>query len=158
MDNQEKTSITASQLQYQFSTLGGKVLTGLIPILIYSIVQLLRYGNRSDYLLLLIGSLLSAGAVMGYIINELTNGIKGKKSFLAMFLAFAGLIPWAFGSYVVFVSGFWSLKDLADGFSIFVIVKTLAAILFGYMVVSNFYKITEIGKAISNKEFAIIDK
>jgi len=158
MNNQEKTSITASQLQYQFSTLGGKVVTGLLPVLIYSIIQLIRHGNQSDYLLLLIGCLLSAAAVMGYIINELTNGVKGKKGFLAMILAFAGFIPWAFGSYVVFVSGFWSLKDLADGFSIMVILKSLAAIFFGYMVVSNFYKITEIGKAISNKAFVISDK
>lgn len=158
MENQEKTSITTSQLQYQFSTLGGKVLTGLVPILIYSIIQLIRLGNQGDYLLLLVGCLLSAAAVMGYIINELTNGVKGKKSFLAMILAFAGFIPWAFGSYVVFVSGFWSLKDLADGFSIIVILKALAAVFFGYMVVSNFYKITEIGKAISNKAFAISDK
>lgn len=158
MEHQEKTTLTVSQLQYQFSTLGGKVLTGLIPVLIYSIVQLVRHGNQSDYMLLLVGSLLSAAAVMGYIINELTNGVKGKKGFLAMFLAFAGLIPWAFGSYVVFVSGFWSLKELADGFSIIVILKALAAIFFGYMIVSNFYKITEIGKAISNKAFVIEDK
>lgn len=155
---QDKTTITTSQLQYQFSTLGGKVLVGLVPVLIYSIVQLVRHGNQSDYMLLLVGSLLSAAAMMGYIINELTNGVKGKKSFLAMFLAFAGLIPWVFGSYVVFVSGFWSLKGLADGFSILLILKALVAIFFGYMVVSNFYKITEIGKAISNKAFAIEDK
>lgn len=155
---QDKTTITTSQLQYQFSTLGGKVLVGLVPVLIYSIVQLVRHGNQSDYMLLLVGSLLSAAAMMGYIINELTNGVKGKKSFLAMFLAFAGLIPWAFGSYVVFVGGFWSLKGLADGFSILLILKALVAIFFGYMVVSNFYKITEIGKAISNKAFAIENK
>ncbi len=158
MEHQEKTTVTVSQLQYQFSRLGGQVLIGLVPVLIYSIVQLVRYGNQGDYMLLLTGSLLSAGAVMGYIINELTNGVKGKKSFLAMILAFAGLIPWAFGSYVVFVSGFWSLKGLVDGFSIMLILRALAAIFFGYMVVSNFYKITEIGKAISNKAFAIEDK
>ena len=95
---------------------------------------------------------------IGYIINELTNGVKREKSFLAMFLAFGGLIPWAFGIYIVFVSGFWSLKNLADGFSSIVIIKAIIFVFLGYVVVSNFYKITEIGRNISKGAFAIQDK
>jgi len=150
--------VSVSQLQGEFSKLGGKAITALVVVLVYSIVQLSRLGNESDYLLLLIGSLLSGAAIMGYIINELTNGVKGKKSFLAMFLAFGGLIPWAFGSYVVFITGFWSLKNLADGFSSIVILKAIIFVFLGYVVVSNFYKITEIGKTISKKAFTIQDK
>jgi hypothetical protein len=158
MENQEKPTITVSQLQREFVTLAGKAVTALIPVFIYSIVQLIRLGNQADYLLLLVGCILSAGAIIGYIINELTNGVKKKKSFLAMFLVFGGLIPWAFGSYVVFVSGFWSLKDLASGFSSIIILKSLIFVFLGYIVVSNFYKITEIGKHISNEAFTIEDK
>ena len=158
MENQEKPTITVSQLQREFVTLAGKAVTALILVFIYSIVQLIRIGNQADYLLLLIGCILSAAAIMGYIINELTNGVKKKKSFLAMFLAFGGLIPWAFGSYVVFVSGFWSLKELASGFSSIIILKSLIFVFLGYIVVSNFYKITEIGKHISGGAFTIEDK
>ncbi len=158
MDSNQKTEVSVSQLQGEFSKLGGKAITALAIVLIYSIVQLIRLGNQGDYLFLLIGSLLSAAAIMGYIINELTNGVKGKKGFLAMTLAFGGLIPWAFGSYVVFVSGFWSLKNLADGFSSIVILKAIVFVFVGYVVVSNFYRITEIGKGISKGAFAIQDK
>lgn len=158
MESNQKMEVSVSQLQGEFSKLGGKAITALVVVLVYSIVQLSRLGNESDYLLLLIGSLLSGAAIMGYIINELTNGVKGKKSFLAMFLAFGGLIPWAFGSYVVFITGFWSLKNLADGFSSIVILKAIIFVFLGYVVVSNFYKITEIGKTISKKAFTIQDK
>jgi len=158
MENQEKPIITVSQLQREFVTLSWKAMTALVLVFIYSIVQLIRIGNQADYLLLLIGCILSAVAIMGYIINELTNGVKRKKSFLAMFLAFGGFIPWAFGSYVVFVSGFWSLKELSSGFSSIIILKALIFVFLGYVVVSNFHKITEIGRHISSGSFIIEDK
>lgn len=158
MENQEKIMITMSQLQREFITLAGRAAIALIIIFIYSIIQLIRIGNQADYLLLLIGCILSAAAIMGYIINELTNGIKKKKSFLAMFLALGGLIPWIFGSYVVFINGFWSLKELANGFSSIIILKALIFVFLGYVVVSNLHKITEIGKNISGNSFIIEDK
>lgn len=158
MNNQEKIIISVSQIQREFSKLGGKAMTALTVIFVYSIVQLIRIGNQNDYLFLLIGCILSFLTMMGYIINELTNGVKGKKNFFAMFLAFGGFIPWAFGSYVVFIDGFWSLKNLTDGFSIIVILKALIFVFLGYVVVSNFYKITEIGRNISKGVFSIQDK
>lgn len=158
MENQEKVIVTVSQLQREFVTLAGRVILALIPIFIYSIIQLIRIGNQADFLLLIIGCILSTVAIMGYIINELTNGVKKKKSFLAMFLAFGGFVPWIFGSYLVFISGFWSLKGLIDGFSIIVIIKSMVFIFLGYIVVSKFHQISEIGKRISNDNFIIKDK
>ncbi len=150
--------VTVTQLQREFVTLAGKSVTALFPVFVYSIVQLIRLGNEDNYLFLLIGCLLSTAAIIGYIINELTNVLKNKKSFLTMFLALGGLIPWVFGSYLVFVSGFWSLKDLVDGFSSVVILKVIIFVFLGYVVVSNFYKITEIVKHISDGAFIIEDK
>lgn len=158
MENQEKVVVTASQLQREFVTLAGRVILALIPIFIYSIIQLIRIGNQADFLLLIVGCILSAVAIMGYIINELTNGVKKKKSFLAMFLAFGGFVPWIFGSYVIFINGFWSLKELANGFSSIIILKALIFVFLGYVVVSNLHKITEIGKNISSNSFIIEDK
>jgi len=150
--------VSTTQLQREFVTLAGKAVTALVPVFIYSIIQLVRIGNEADYLLLLIGSILSVVAMMGYIGNELTNGVKNKKSFIAMFLAFGGFMPWAFGTYLTIVSGFWSLTELSEGFSIFVILKAIIFVLSGYVLVSNFYKITEIGKAISRDAFNIKDE
>ena len=155
---QEKMDVSISQLQREFVTLAGKAATALIPVFIYSVVRLIRIGNEADYLLLLVGSILSVAAMMGYIITELTNGVKNKKSFLAMILAFGGFIPWAFGTYLVLISGFWSLSELSEGFSSFVILKAIAFVFLGYILVSNFHKITEIGEAISRGAFNIKDE
>lgn len=172
MESNQKLEVSVSQLHGTMIELGAKAITALGAILIYSIVQLVRLGNQGDYLLLLIGSLASVVAIMGYIfmledraaiaIREQTSGKRGllrsEKGFTKMILAFGGFIPWAFGSYVVFVSGFWSLKNLADGFSTIVIIKATLSIVLGYAVVSSFSKITEVGRGISEGAFAIQDK
>lgn len=158
MENQENPIITVSQLQRELVTLAGKAVTALIPVFIYSIVQLIRIGNQGDYLLLLVGCILSTATIMGYIIAELKYGVKKQKSFIAMLLAFGGFIPWLFGSYLVFVSGFWSLRKLSTGFSSIIILKTIAFVFLGYIVVSKFYQITEIGRHISKDTFTIKDE
>lgn len=158
MESQEQIAVTVSQLQREFVTLAGRAVAALVPIFIYALVQLWRFGNQSDYLLLLVGSILSAAAIIGYIITELTYGVKKQKSWIAMSLTFGGFIPWAFGSYLVFVDGFWSLRELADGFSIIIILKAMAFIFLGYIVVSKFYKITETGRHVSNNVFIVKDE
>lgn len=142
MEKEDKAGIELLQLKRAFETLAGKAITPLIFVLIYSIVQLIRFGNKSDYLLLLIGCILSVMAVVGFgytIVNK-------TRSFIHMLLALSGFIPYLFGIYLVFVSGFWSLKELTNGFSIIVILKAIVFIFFGYRLVSKFYQITEIGK------------
>jgi hypothetical protein len=154
---QEKMKVSVSQLQREFVTLAGTATTALIPVSIYAIVQLIRVGNEADYLFLLAGSILSVVAILGFIGNELTNGVRNNKSFLAMILALGGFIPWAFGTYLVLISGFWSLSELLEGFSSFVILKAIVFVSLGYILVSNFYKITEIGKVIHRGIFNITD-
>lgn len=142
MENQEKSSIDVLQLKRAFESLAGKAITPLVFIFIYSIVQLIRLGNKSDYLLLLIGCILSVMAIVGFgytIVNK-------KRSFIHMLLSLSGFIPYLFGAYLVFISGFWSLKELTNGFSIIVILKAIIFVFFGYRLVSEFYQITEIGK------------
>src|SRR4030095_127055 len=101
-------------------------------------------GNQHDYLFLLIGSLLSGVAMMGYMIFDFAYRAKGKKRFIAMFLGLGGLIPWAFASYIFFVRGLWSLTNLVDGFSIVVILKAIVYVILGYTIVSKLLKITEL--------------
>jgi uncharacterized membrane protein YhdT len=150
----ENTKITASDVQKHLAEIQGRAALALLPIIVFSVVQLFRYGNVSDYLLLLIGSLLSIATMFGYGIAELVWGIKKKKSFIAMFLTFAGLTPWLFGSYLVFVRGFWSLSKLPDGFSVVIIAQFLIFSFLGYKVVKAIYLMSEIGQVVSKSNIA----
>jgi len=154
----KKLIITMSQLTNELEVLVGKTITPLIIVFIYSVVQLIRFGNQSNYLLLLFGCILSTVIVIGYFINEITNAVKKGKSFIAMFLALSGLIAWAFGCYLVFLCGFWSLKELVEGFSITLVIKSFLFIVLGYRFISNFSKITDIGRSISDGSLIIHDK
>jgi len=155
---EEKITITTSQIQRELSILGGRILIVLFPISIYSIVQLVRFGNQGDYLLLFVGSILSFIATMGYIIAELKYGVKKQKSFIAMLLAFGGFIPYLFGCYLVFIDGFWSLKELVNGFSIFITIKAILFLLLGYVIVSKFYQITKLCQDVSKDGVVIMDE
>lgn len=157
MEESNKITITVSQVQRQLSIKGGSVLTALMPIFLYSVIQLIRLGNQDNYVLLLIGSMLSFVATMGYIIAELLYGVKKKKSFIAMLLAFGGFMPYLFGCYIV-VTGFLSLWQFFHSFALFTIIKAILFIILGDMIVSNFYKITEVSKYISSNDIIVDDK
>lgn len=146
MKNQ-KNSIKMS-LKKVYERMAGRAIIALLPIFIFAIIQLVRFGNQKDYVLLLVGSILSVAGIMGYIIAELRWSVKKQKSWIAMLLIFSGFIPYLFGSYLVFIRGFWSLRELAGGFSFLIIIEVLIFIILGYEVVSKLYKITEIGKRI----------
>jgi hypothetical protein len=158
MEIKNKQVITVSQINETLYNLAGKAIFALFPIFIYGIIQLFRVGILIDYLILLIGCILSVAAIMGYIINELVNGIRKRKSHLAMILAFGGFIPWLFGSYLFLIKGFWPLRFLLKGFSITLILKSLAFIVLGFIIVSNFHKITKVGENIRNGNFIINDE
>jgi hypothetical protein len=155
LESKQKIEVSRSELGREVAKLGVKALAALAVLLVYSIVQLFRLGNQSDYLFLLVGSLASSAAITGYVFAELTYGVSGRRSFLAMLLVLAGFIPWAFGSYVVFVSGFWSLKNLKYGFSMVVILKAMVLVWLGYAVVKNFWKITEVGVGMREGAFNV---
>jgi hypothetical protein len=155
VESKQKIEVSRSELGREVAKLGVKALAALAVLLVYSIVQLFRLGNQSDYLFLLVGSLASSAAITGYVFAELTYGVSGRRSFLAMLLVLAGFIPWAFGSYVVFVSGFWSLKNLKYGFSMVVILKAMVLVWLGYAVVKNFWKITEVGVGMREGAFNV---
>jgi len=157
MENQEKIIITSSQLTERLATLAVKAFFALIPVFIYAVVQIIRFGNQIDYLLLIVGCILSIIGIMGHVIAERTYGVKKQKSYLAMLLIFSGFLPWLFGSYLVFISGFWSLRKLADGFSTLIILKAILFIFLGTVVVSKMHQITEIGRLISKGTFIIED-
>ena len=144
----EKTKAQEIWPQKLFVMLMTKVLVPLFFIFIFSVVQVIRIGFfENDYALLLLGSLLSTISVFAYTMTGYIYGAAGRRSYLAMLLTSSGFIPWAFGIYLTFYRGFWSLIELQNGFEFLVIIKSVTFIFLGYFVVSNFYKITETDKA-----------
>lgn len=131
-----------------FVFLMTKTIIPLSLVFIFAVIQIIRIDFfESDYGLLLLGSLLSIVSVFCYTMTGYIYGASGRKSYLAMLLTISGFIPWAFGSYLVFYRGFWSLLELRNGFEIMIIAKSIFFILIGYFIVSNFYKIIEADKS-----------
>ena len=71
-------------------------------------------------------------------------GATGKKSIFAVIMTFAGFAPYIFGCYLVFYQGFWGLKELSTGFSVWLVVKAIASLFIGHRVVAQTYEITEL--------------
>lgn len=153
-----KSTISTSEIQRNLSKLAGKILATLFPVFLYAIIQLIRFGNKNDYLTLLLGSIFSVGGAMAYEIAILTYGVKKRKSYLAMLLTFFSFITYLFGCYLVFIRGFWSVRYIITNFSLWLIIEALISIFLGYFVVRNIYKISQIGEMIRKDTFNISDQ
>jgi len=155
----EKTPFTYREASGFVSELAAQGSLLLLLVLIYATIQLFRsVGN--DNLLLLVGSILSIVGFLTYpatTVVDKNSVIKRRKGTLFMFLSFSGFIPWLFGSYLTLYKGFWSLKDLLNGFSLLVLLKSLSFIVVGYAIVSKLYKISKFGRLVSEGKFVIKD-
>lgn len=129
-----------------FITPVARVILPLFFVLVFGIVQMIRFGfDGSDYALLFLGSILSLIATCAYPATGYFYGATGKKSYFAMSLVFfESVIPLIFGAYLIFLRGFWSLMELRNGFEILIIIKSIAFIALGYIFISNFSKMTDL--------------
>jgi hypothetical protein len=149
VSNKKLTPAQESWPQRQFVDTVTQLTLPALAVLIYSVVQLIIHGSQHNhYILMLIGSILSVLGAFVYIFASFAYGATGKKSILAMLCAFAGFIPYLFGCYLVFYQGFWGFKELSTDFSIWIVIKAVAAIFLGFRIVSSTYKITEIDKSV----------
>jgi len=153
----DKPSVTISEIQRNLSALGGKILAASFPVFLYAIIQLTRLGNTNDYLILLPGSILSVVGAIAYEVAILIYGAKKKKSYLAMLLILIGFTPYLFGCYLVFIRGFWSIKTIINNFSFLLIIETLLSVFLGYIIVKNIYEISQVGEVIRKDTFNISD-
>jgi len=130
--------------QAKFSKLQGELGTPLIFVAIYSIVCLFIYGlNGNHYAFMLLGSILAMTGMFAFVLASFLYGGTSKKSYIAMLLTLAGFAPYLFGIYITFYQGFWGFQELSAGFSIWVVVKAIGAILIGFWIVKKTYQITE---------------
>lgn len=138
MQNKQKATILSEDFSLELGSLMTSVIILLLPIFIFSIVQIIKVGNEKDYLLLFIGCILSSAFTFGYM-------AKGqKRNMRTMLLSLAGFIPWIFGLYIFFVRGIGSVFELKNDFSFVVILKAIIFIFIGYKLLGKFYQITEI--------------
>lgn len=130
--------------------LSANILLSLIPIFIYSVIQLFRFGNVDDYLNLLIGSVttfITTGLYL-FAINFGIGGVNRKVRLLAETAKYFSFLTWFFCIYLVLISGLLSLKELLDGFSIFLIVKSAISIRLGYNIIIKLNKMVDILKEV----------
>lgn len=141
--NSERPQRPESHPRQSGSSVCFRALVSSAAIVLYSIVQLIRFGNRLDYIYLLIGSLLSGIYFLSLLLkNSETENHATERPFRRTVL---DIIPWALGAYVFFVLGIWSLKTLVYEPSGFVILKSLVFMFLGYSIVSNLNILNEIG-------------
>jgi hypothetical protein len=118
-------------------------LCALLAIVIFSLCRLLFRGSISDYAILLAGALLSGLSIISYgflaVVGE-------RSSWSVSFIAFSGLIPYGFGSYLCFYRGFWKLCLLWRHFSFIGLLSGITFVVIGYMVVNGIYLMSEFVK------------
>lgn len=151
-----KTPVTlqkGAELDMLVARLITRAMMVLLLVFLFGVVQLFRHGNRADYLILVVGSVLSGLALFGY--GFLTS--KGPKSWARSLVAFGGLIPYLFGCYLVFYRGLWSLTALLNGFSWTLLVKPLGFVVLGYVVVVGIYRISEFVRKVDEGAIVLND-
>lgn len=147
MNQIRKTPAQEVWPQREFSQKGGKLITVLLPVFVYSLVPLIRLGsNGNQYVLMIIGSLLSVLGVISFTATSYLYSATNRKSFIAVFFTFIGFMPYIFGCYLTFYQGFWGFSELRYGFSFWVLFKAIASILIGYIIVSKLYELTELDR------------
>ncbi len=148
-------TFTESDLQKTNDKLIANIFLYGLPFLIYAIVELIKNGYSVESLIVLLGSIFSTIGSLTYAVSIQIYGARNKKSWWALLLVPLGFIPYIFGCYLCFYMGFWKLIKLFSNFSFWGLVLSLASIIFGYLIVRTIWKISEIGRAISDKRIKI---
>lgn len=117
-----------------------KAILFLIALLIAAVVQAARHGLTTHDIILMVGSVLSGVAMFLYGIQVMAP--RGERRALWALFTLGGFIPYLFGCYLVFYEGFWRLRQLSQGISLWVILLALCFIIGGYLVVWAMYKLT----------------
>lgn len=122
------------------------MLSPVIIIFIYSLVQLILHivwlgGSIGHYLFMIVGSIVSFVGISMYTRTFFHS--KKKKLLSAPAMALAYTLVFIFACYITFYQGFWGFSELRDGFSIWVIIKSIAAIYLGWKLAKTTSEISE---------------
>lgn len=152
----EILTITEADLRHIITPVTSKAILPLIPIFLFSIYKLFKYGIIGDYLLLFAGSIISIIGIYGYYLSIVIfyKEIQSKqKHHMLAILTLSGLLPYVFACYLVLVRGLWNLKSLSNSISFLIIAKSIIFIVLGYNIVKYLYKLTLAQKNIGKNIF-----
>lgn len=129
-----------------WSTLVSKCWLVLAVVFAFAVVQLIRFGNRHDYLFIVLGSPLCAAAIMGFgMLPELD---RGQKSWSLFLVSQSGWLPYFFGCYLIFYRGFWRMRTLLTHFSFEYLAARLLFVVLGWYMLKWFWLLTEYVKRV----------
>lgn len=146
MPNHKQNSSPDALEQMLHDNWSSAMLSPVIIIFIYSVVQLILHlvwlgGSVGHYIFMLVGSIVT---FVGISMYTRTFFHSRKKEILAapsMTIAYA--LVFVFACYTTFYQGFWGFAELRDGFSIWVILKSLVAIYLGYKLAKTTSEISD---------------
>ena len=115
------------------------------------IVQGVRGGFTSPAALLLAGSLASIVAAFCYSGALAIHADSGRASSLSL----VGLLPYAFGCYLLFYRGLWTGRTLLEDFSFGTLLGCLLFVYFGYRLVYWTWLFTELGEALRSHRLVV---
>jgi uncharacterized membrane protein YhdT len=122
------------------------MLSPVIIIFIYSIVQLILHlvwlgGSIGHYVFMLAGSLISFAGISMYTRTFFHS--RKKELLAAPSMTIAYTLVFVFACYITFYQGFWGFSELRDGFSIWVILKSVVAIYLGWKLAKTTSEISD---------------
>lgn len=118
----------------------------LLTIIVYSLIQLIRFGaSNNHYVFMIVGGIVSVVCIKMYTRIHTKKYSQHKKEELLSksSMTVAYVIVFIFACYILLYQGFWGLTDLRYGFSIWVIVKSIAAIYLGREIAKSTAGISE---------------
>lgn len=122
--------------------IANRMLSPIVIIFIYSLVQLIRTGgSEGSYIFMAVGSVVSFVCISMYTRTLFHPKRRELLSAPSMLLAY--VLVFIFACYITFYQGFWGLSELRDGFSILVIVKSIVAIYLGWKIARTTSVISE---------------
>lgn len=143
----QEVTVTREQLTEAVSRAVVKGTAPLAVLFLAAVVQMFRHGVSTRYLVLAAGAVVGSVLLVAYAAVTRANlDSPVPRSWLAMLMTVGGLVPYAFGCYLVFYEGFWSLTTLRNGFSLGVAALSVAFIIGGYWVVASTHRISEFAK------------
>jgi len=126
--------------------LSSAMLSPVIIIFLYSLVQLILHaiwlgGSIGHYIFMLVGSIVSFVGISMYTRTFFHSKKKELLSAPSMTIAYA--LVFIFACYLTFYQGFWGFAELRNGFSIWVIIKSVVAIYLGWKLAKTTSKISD---------------
>jgi hypothetical protein len=128
----------------------SRAIVPVFAILVFASVQGIRIGFRaSDYIFLIIGSIVSIIAMFAYGMVPILRARGSPKPGWMKLAAVGRFFPFLFLLYIFFYRGLWPLASLLSGFSLTPVIKAIVFCGLGYRALNNFHKIREIDRAMA---------